>query len=287
MHVLPFKIPKTSTDTLIIQEDKAPLFYGTLHQHEEIQMSLILSGEGSLIVGDAITNYKANDILVFGSRVPHVLKSTPSSSASYMISIFFTEKSFGDGFFELAEFSDISIFFNSLPYGIKVLSEKEALKEQFLAILKKKNRLDRFMFFLQILQLFGKADTETISSSITRKNYTDHEGKRIADIFQFVMNHFYRDMSLQEVSNVANMTPNAFCRYFKQHTNKTFFQFLTEVRIENSCRILSKEPDISIAEASYFSGFKNLSNFNRKFKLIKGITPSKFRKNLYNPHLFQ
>ncbi|WP_103069498.1 AraC family transcriptional regulator [Aquimarina sediminis] len=285
MKVLPFKIPKTSTDTLIVQEDKGTMFYDTLHQHEEIQMSLIVSGEGSLIVGDTITNYKPGDILVFGSQVPHVLKSISSTLDSYMISIFFTKKSFGESFFELAEFNETTNFFNSLSYGVKALSKREELKDQFLEIQKKKYRLDRFIIFLQILKLFGNSDIETISTSITRKNYTDNEGKRMANVFQFVMNNFYRDMSLQEISDVASMTPNAFCRYFKQRTNKTFFQFLTEVRIENSCRILSKEPDVSITEASYSSGFKNLSNFNRKFKSIKGITPSKFRKNLHDSHL--
>ncbi len=284
MKVLPFKIPKTSTDTLIVQEDKGLMFYDTLHQHEEIQMSLIVSGEGSLIVGDTITNYKAGDLLVFGSQIPHVLKSLVTTVDSYMISIFFTEKSFGSGFFELSEFNDISNFFNSLPYGIRVVSKKEELKAQFLEIQKKKSRLDRFMIFLKILKLFSKADTQTISSSITRKKYTDNEGKRMANVFQFVMNNFYRDINLQEVSDIASMTPNAFCRYFKKRTNKTFFQFLTEVRIENACRILSKRPDISITEASFESGFKNLSNFNRKFKSIKGITPTKYRKKIQQSH---
>ncbi len=281
MKVLPFKIPKVSTDTLIIQEDKGAVFYNKLHQHEEIQMSFILSGEGSLIVGDTITNYKTGDILVFGSRVPHVLKSAASYIKSHMVSIFFTEESFGKGFFALSEFDDLSIFFNEIPYGIKILSNQEALRELFLALATNKNRLNRFVIFLQILKLISTADSETISSTITKKNYTDNEGKRIAVVFELVMNDFFRDISLSEVANVANMTPNAFCRYFKQRTNKTFFQFLTEVRIENSCNILSKDQDMSIAEASYASGFKNLSNFNRKFKKIKGVTPSGFRKNLH------
>ncbi|GAA4275520.1 AraC family transcriptional regulator [Aquimarina mytili] len=285
MKALPFKIPKSSTDTLIIQEDKGMVFYDKFHQHEEIQVSLIVSGEGSLIVGDTITNYKTDDILIFGSQVPHVLKSAPSSVRSYMISIFFTEKSFGKGFFELSEFSDLSNFFNNLLYGVKVISEKKQLKDQFFMLLKHKNRLDRLVIFLQVLKLLSLAKIETISSSITKNNYTDNEGKRMANVFQYVMTSFYGDISLQEVSDIANMTPNAFCRYFKQRTNKTFFQFLTEVRIENACQIISKEPDISIAEASYSSGFKNLSNFNRKFKRIKGMTPSEYRKRLYDSHL--
>ncbi|MBQ4820902.1 AraC family transcriptional regulator [Aquimarina sp. MMG016] len=287
MKALPFKIPKTTATTLIIQEDRGDFFYDKLHQHEEIQISLIVSGEGSLIVGDSITNYKADDILIFGSHVPHVLKSNYSSSESYMISMFFTEQSFGEEFFDLSEFEDLTNFFRNISYGVKVISQKDELKEQILAIKEEEHKLDRFITFLKILKLFCQIDVKTISESVPKKNYTDNEGKRMANVFQLVINDFHRDITLNEASSIANMTPNAFCRYFKQRTNKTFFQFLTEVRIENSCQMISKELDISISEASFSSGFRNLSNFNRKFKMIKGITPSEFKKRLHNPHLLQ
>ncbi|NQY07460.1 MAG: AraC family transcriptional regulator, partial [Flavobacteriaceae bacterium] len=68
MKVLPFKIPKSSDTSLIIQEDKVKAFYDKFHQHEEIQISLIVEGEGQLIVGDSINDYKANDLLVIGSN---------------------------------------------------------------------------------------------------------------------------------------------------------------------------------------------------------------------------
>ena len=100
------------------------------------------------------------------------------------------------------------------------------------------------------------------------------------------MQDFAEDVSLAEVSALANMTPNAFCRYFKQRTNKTFFRFLTEIRINNAAQLLQANKDLSIAEAAYQSGFKNLSNFNRKFKEIKSLTPSEYRKSLHDSHLF-
>ncbi|WP_108804945.1 AraC family transcriptional regulator [Aquimarina sp. Aq107] len=284
MKALPFKIPKSSTDTLIVQEDKEIVLYDKFHQHEEIQISIIISGEGNLIVGDTIADYKPNDILVFGSNVPHVLQSSESAEKSYMISLFFTKESFGKMFFDLPEFEGLNHFFRSSVYGIKVLSQKQKLKKQFLKILKKEDRLDRFMVFLKILKLLKTVKVETISSFISKRAYTDNEGKRMATVFQVVMNEFNRDFSLKEAASLANMTPNAFCRYFKQRTNKTFFQFLIEVRIENVCRLLSKETEITISEASYNSGFKNLSNFNRKFKEIKGVTPSTYKKRLHDSH---
>ncbi len=57
MKVLPFKIPKPERDALIYQEDRASVFYDKFHQHEEIQISIILEGKGTLIVGDTINYY--------------------------------------------------------------------------------------------------------------------------------------------------------------------------------------------------------------------------------------
>lgn len=287
MKPLPFKIPKTSQDTLIVQEDQEKVFYDKLHQHEEIQISLIVSGEGSLIVGDNVSLYRPNDILIFGSQVPHVLKSATSSSSSHMISLFFSMDSFGKDFFNLPEFKECLPFFESLDYGIKILDHQEELIPMFYQLRDTTNRLDRFILFLEMLKLYAKVAYKPISSSLPRRNYSDIEGKRIASVFTLVMQEFDREISLAEVSSLANMTPNAFCRYFKQRTNKTFFQFLTEVRIENSCSLMAKDTDLSIAQVSYSSGFKNLSNFNRKFKQIKDMTPSQFRNQLHNSHLFQ
>ena len=92
------------------------------------------------------------------------------------------------------------------------------------------------------------------------------------------MNNFHNAISLNEIANVANMTPQSFCKYFKQRTNKTYFSFLNELRIEHACKLMLANNDFSISEISIKSGFNNISNFNRKFKLQKKTSPLQFRK---------
>jgi AraC-like DNA-binding protein len=75
------------------------------------------------------------------------------------------------------------------------------------------------------------------------------------------------------------MSKNAFCRYFKKRTNKTFFQFLIEIRIENACKMLHTNKDYSISYISELCGFQDIANFNRKFKELKGVSPSYYRSN--------
>lgn len=278
MKVLPFKIPKPEHDALVYQEDLGVSFYDQLHQHEEIQVSYIIEGEGKLIVGDTINFYKPNDILVIGSYLPHLLKSDTSVyKTSKMLSLFFTKDSFGEKFFELEETKALQAFFTRATHGFKVSSDKEEMAKLFLK-LRSSEKLDQFLILLELLKRASTCEYKSLSSFIYDKQYTDYEGNRMRNIFEFTMSHFNTNITLEAVSEKANMTKNAFCKYFKKRTNKTYFQFLTELRVEHATKLLLSKNKFTIAEIAYESGFKNISNFNRQFKEIKKNTPSDFRK---------
>jgi len=278
MKVLPFKIPKPENVTLYVQHYKGENFYEKLHQHKEIQISLIAEGEGTYIIGDCVGEFKKNDVFVIGEDLPHIFKrDTSVESETEMVSLFFSKNSYGEGFFNLPEFEHTHDFFNEVGLGLKILSNKKILYT-LLSKINKISKYDQFISFLEILQLISDADKQSLSSLINLKKYAGNEGKRMSDIFQYTMNNYHNDISLAQVSDIANMTPNAFCRYFKQRTNKTFVNFLIDIRIGNACKLLTKNNDLNITEISYKSGFNNLANFNRKFKSIKGVTPSEYRK---------
>ncbi len=274
MKVYPFKIPKPVKDNLFVQIDEVPIFYNKLHQHEEIQISYILKGRGKLIVADSIHQYDEGDIFVIGSNSPHMFQSIESKEdLSHMISLFFTQKSFGSLFTDIQELAQVSRFFNKSDFGFKLLSKKKSVQNIMLKLVKA-NNLSKFILFLKLLKNLCEAETKVLTQFIYQKKISDDIGQRMQAIFDYVMNNFQNDITLKTVSELAFMTPNAFCRFFKQRTNKTFFNFLIELRIEHACQLLIKNQDLSIAQISVQSGFKSISNFNRKFKETKGITPS-------------
>lgn len=278
MKVLPFKIPKPEHDALVYQEDIEDFFYDKLHQHEEIQLSYIMEGEGTLIVGDTINYYKQGDVLIIGSNLPHVFKSDiEASEKSHMLSLFFTKDSFGVDFFELEELTELASFFKRSAHGFKITPKDKILMELFLK-LKTSSKLERFIVLLKLLKKTSKVKYKSLSSFIYEKKYNAIEGKRMRDVFEYTMTHFKKDISLETIAGVATMTKNAFCKYFKKRTNKTYFRFLNELRIEHACKLMLAPNDFSIAEIAYKSGFKNISNFNRQFKSIKQLNPSEFKK---------
>lgn len=277
MKVLPFKIPKAGEKSFIYQEDNEPLFYDKLHAHEEIQISIVLKGNGEVIVGDTLSSFHSGDVFVFGSNLPHLFRSELGDDHSFMKTLFFTENSFGSLIPELKEHKELIQFLNEINRGIKITSETESIKRKFNRI-KKATPLEQVVLFFEILNLLVKAKKKILSTFPSPHRYTENEGKRMGRIFHLIISEFHREINLHEVSALANMTPNAFCRYFKQHTKKTFFEFLLEIRLENSCKLLRRNPEMPINEILELSGFKNTSHFNRKFKNYKQMTPSEYRK---------
>ena len=109
-------------------------------------------------------------------------------------------------------------------------SNLEKIKKLFIEF-GEASKLKRFQLFLNILDEISKSEKKQLSSFLYNKELTLNEGKRMSMVFDYLMKNVEKEVSLQEVANVAAMSKNAFCRYFKQRTNKTFFQFLIEIRI--------------------------------------------------------
>ena len=279
MKVLPFKIPKPEQNAIVFQIDHDEIFYDKLHQHEEIQLSLIVEGEGTLIVGDTINHYTKGDILVIGSNLPHVFKSdVTASKVSHMLTLFFSKSSFGNAFFEFEELKELQTFFKRSKHGFKVTSRQKSITDLFFK-LEKASKFNRFLILFQLLKLASTANYKSLSSFVYDKKINDNEGTRMRNVFEFTVDHFKTEISLETISDVANMTKNAFCKYFKKRTNKTYFTFLNELRIENACKLLQTNKEFTIAEIAELSGYNNLSNFNRQFQIIKQQSPTDFKKH--------
>lgn len=275
----PFKIPKKQHESITIQVDKGPEFYNRLHQHEEIQISFIKKGEGKLVISDSVHSFKKGAVFCIGSNNPHVFKSAENCHGIHMISLFFTQKSFENSFVNIPELSQFVLFFSKTEVNFKLASNLNKL-DHLMDTIVSSEKLTRFILFFQIMQQIMNLKTIPLSKFISTKKITDTEGKRMQVVFDYVMNNFQNTILLEDVAALVFMTPNAFCRFFKQRTNKTFFQFLIQLRIEHACQLLENQNDISIENIALASGFNSVSNFNRQFKSLKKCSPSSYKRQL-------
>ncbi len=284
MKVLPFKLPKTEDASFRVQVDHQPHFYDTFHQHPEIQITLIIESTGTVILGDYVGSFRPGDVFVIGANIPHVLKNDAdyynenSTLKAHAISVFFDQSTFGSEFLQLPETRELRNFLLLTKRGLKLKGSLKKVIGNMMRNIEFLHSLDKLIHLLKLINILVRSDkfipmaSETMNFSVT-----DMEGKRLNDIYQFTMNEYDRPISLEEVAEIASMTPSAFCRYFKQRTRKTYIDFLTEVRIGHACKLLISK-DTTVTEVCYKAGFNNLSNFNRKFKKLTGYTPTHYQK---------
>ena len=146
--------------------------------------------------------------------------------------------------------------------------------------LESQHKLKRLVSFLELLEELRQANTQALSKFVYAKSLSTNEGERLQLVFEFVFKNFQKPISLEKIAKMAFMTPNAFCRFFKQRTNKTFFQFLIELRVAHACQLLNQNKELNINIVADLSGFNSISNFNKKFKKIKGVTPTQYQQSL-------
>lgn len=102
--------------------------------------------------------------------------------------------------------------------------------------------------------------------------------EKLKIILSFIRENYNLPLSLEEISSKVGMSPKYFCRFFKQHTDKTPFEYITAYRIERAARKLISSCQ-SITQISLACGFTDSSYFTKRFRKQLGLTPREFRKN--------
>jgi AraC-like DNA-binding protein len=279
MKVIPFSIPKTSREAFRVQVDTLPYLYDKLHQHPETQIMFIEKGEGTLIAGDYVGRFSGGSLFLIGSGQPHVFRSDdiyykPKSKLQVnSISIYFDERYAGESFWQLDELQKVHHFLLKSGVGYRIQGKTQSLLVQLIREMVPLKGISKLIQFMQLLKVLSESrDLIPLSVAQANTNLTVTEGKRMNDILQFTFSQSYRKIKIEEVAEIANLSAEAFCRYFKVRTRKTYTNFLNEVRVSNACKMLIEKRK-SIQEICYDSGFANLSHFNRTFKKVTGKTP--------------
>jgi AraC-like DNA-binding protein len=279
MKVIPFSVPKTTQEAFRLQTDVLPHLYDKLHHHPETQIMFIEKGEGTLITGDYVGRFSAKEIYLIGGGQSHVFRNDEKYYRSrnkrnvQATSIYFDEKYAGENFWQLDELQEVKKFLAHAGAGIRMEGSTKERVTKLIQELKSAKRIDKLILFLQLLNVLTTSQeiTRLSVSPLINAGHTT-EDKRMNDVLHFTFKQSHRKIKISEVAEIANLSSEAFCRYFKLRTRKTYTNFLNEVRISQACKILI-EGHQSIQSICFDCGFQNLSHFNRTFKRVTGKTP--------------
>lgn len=282
------KIPSYYSSSISAKREITPYMDYPLHYHPEYEIIFVEKSYGIRFMGNHIGNFTDGDLMFISSNLPHVWKNDMDfykGNKDLFVDVYvihFNVNSFGEGFFDLPEFSHIKKLFLRGQQGVLIYGKDHqkisCLVKQVIAA----SGIERITLFLKTLDAIALTDEyELLSSPGYTNSVNVSDTERINAVMNYIMQNYSQEIKIEEVASLSNLTLSSFCRYFKSRTHKTFSEFLNEVRILNACKLLVNSKK-TITEICYETGYNNISHFNRQFKLITGLTAKEYAKKYIN-----
>ena len=254
------------------------------HFHPECELILTLHCPGYRMVGDNITPLRRGDLVLLGSRLPHIWQRDAHSGTApvHILLAQFEENFLGEACLKLPALGVVRQLLRRAAVGLQFTGRTRDRVEELMHEMARTSGLRRLILFLTVLDILAASrEIRTLASAGFTAELNPFNQERVAGLLQFIHERIEQPIHLREAARFVNLSEGAFSRFFQRHTARTFPAFVNELRVGRACRLLA-ETERSITDIALACGFANLSNFNRQFRRLKHTTPSEFRRQI-NP----
>lgn len=262
------------------------------HAHNFIEIAYVASGRGIHCIADREYSVSKGDLFIINYDVPHEFRSLNKEGSADLIVY---NCVFVPGFLDYSlvnckDFSGIThhVLFNSLfpeeienRADIKLLGQDNreiaeifekmyreyGMKEEgYIQVL----RACLIQLLVIIFRLYGGNSS---------KNRIEVQRRGIIEnVIHYMKDHYAQDLKLEDLSLMAFLSRNYFCKLFKECTGMTVFEYTQKLRIEQACSLL-KESDKKVIDIAAEVGYRDVQFFTQIFKRITGKTPGEYRKS--------
>lgn len=252
------------------------------HYHPEAEITLILAGNGMRLIGDHLGRFGPGDLVILGPGLPHTYfhgpDFVPGPRKAGALVVQFLPGFLGGALASAPEARRARGLMARAGRGLRVPPCVAAQIAPVLEGIAAASGLARVGLLLQSLEMLaGAHGLEPLAGGGFRAEWNATQAGRLERVTEWITQRFRTPLRLEDAARVAHMTPPAFSRFFKRATHRTFVEFVHELRVAHACVRLLETGDTVLSVAQE-AGYENLSNFNRCFRKVKGMTPTEFRK---------
>lgn len=255
------------------------------HRHTAFELSLVCRGQGVYQVGSRRYRFGAGDVFLFSTSEPHCIVEVTGGEALDIMNLQFEPRFLWSAENMLYRVQYPDVFFSRNACFSHRLSDRrdmapelaarlEALWREFVG-----QKTDyRLMVKLQILELLVLIRREY--AQWFREPAEPVSGAYLAQMERaqdYVDAHLSEALQLERVAREAAMSPAYFSTLFKKLNGVTLWEYVQSRRVELAMEKL-RTGSGTVAEVALECGYNSISNFNRSFKTLTGLTPSQYRK---------
>lgn len=266
-------------DSFLVEERIKDDFDFPIHFHPEYELNFIFKGKGvRRIIGDHTENIEDLELVLTGPNIVHGWElHNCTCKEIYEITIHIHQDLLNEKTLARRIFKPIKDMFARSKHGILFSRETTIKIMPRLMALTRISGIEYYLEFISILNDLGNSKNQRmLSNSSVEKEDFDNSDK-IKKVYEYIQQNFNKTITLNEISELVNMSPVTFNRFIKSRTGKTFITYINDTRIGFASRWLL-DSELSIGEIAFKCGFNNIANFNRLFKKSKQCTPKEFKE---------
>ena len=253
---------------------------GLWHFHPEYEIVLNIKSNGTRIIGDSVELFDQYDMVLIGGKIPHswnYYKTEKGLPEKHGIMLHFRQASLGDALLSQHELHCVRDLMNQAERGLGFSVDDARKAEKHLVQMVSNTGIDKMIDFFNILRIMCSSGKKALLCSENYKQAYDERGnKRMAEVYTYIRENYFKPITLEKISKIARMSPFAFSRFFKKNCGAGFVEYLNRVRTNKACYLL-RETDYQVHDIAVECGFGSISNFNKQFRKTEGISPRDYR----------
>lgn len=275
------KVPHRDWESFHCETVHGPDYGTRWHFHPEYQLTLAIRSRGHRVVGDNIAPLTDGDLVLLGTNLPHVWHQDEGVGASVdAVIVRFNESFLGKDFLQLPEMEAVQRVLRRSARGLEIRGAARTKITQRMRRLADVDGLTRIVELLAILdELSRSKDLRPLASASYEPTLHAGDQDRMQRVCDYINQHLIEDIDRAQLAKLAHLSEGAFSRFFRSRTGKTVPEYINEVRIGRACRMIGEDQQ-NITDIALDCGYRNLANFNRRFREVVGSTPRDYRAQM-------
>ncbi|MBR2467148.1 MAG: helix-turn-helix transcriptional regulator [Clostridia bacterium] len=251
-----------------------------LHWHDCFEIFEVKGEPMKIALEDGEYELSRGDIAVFVPRALHGVRSLGKSYDNYVLG-------YTEGVIYSSEISSINMkYLAPFRYGrvksfVVTANDPSALSiSESLVLLRKTARDKSDMRELVVRSEILRVHAELYRISSTSSAVNTELSEYLMNAEEYIRRHISEDISPRDIADALHISYSHLARILKNNLATSAVEFINEMKISAAEQMMITDKTLRITDIAYSLGYDSPSYFTRKFKEIKGQSPSEFRKML-------
>lgn len=242
--------------------------------HREPELVYVMSGKAECVINGEEQTLDKGEFVLLNSEDVHLARPIENTSCSLLFVIFSLEyikqfKNAVDGLlFDIDSVSGIKERVGGL---LGKISDSYGNNSAYVSMLQIAYVNQIYYLLLEHCVCYRRLPN---SSGIPKRDFSYAK-----TAISYINENYSREISLDEISSIVNLSPSYFSKYFKKVTQTSFSEYLANLRLEKAIRDML-DNNTSVSAAALKNGFANVKSFITQCKKVYNCTPAQYKKRI-------